>query len=66
MDAPLLRQLLPPETKLDTITVCGAQKSINLAGSFAGDSGKSIADIQNKIGAVLAKLGSALPAIECD
>jgi 5-methylthioadenosine/S-adenosylhomocysteine deaminase len=65
-DAPILRQLLPPGTKLDTLTVCGAQKSINLAGSFAADSGESVMDIQNKIGAALGRLGSAVPPIECD
>ena len=58
--------LLSPGTKLDMFTVCGAAKSINLAGTFADNSGQSVADIQNKIGVALGKLGSTLPAIECD
>ena len=64
-DRDLLQQLLPAGTKLDTLKVCGAEKAINLAGTYAASSGQSFAEIEKKLDDALAKLGFSLPAIEC-
>jgi 5-methylthioadenosine/S-adenosylhomocysteine deaminase len=65
-DPALLAQLLPSGTKLDNMTVCGAQKAINLGQSEAGARGWGIAEIKKALNLVLAKGGSSLPDIECD
>jgi 5-methylthioadenosine/S-adenosylhomocysteine deaminase len=65
-DPALLRQLLPADTRLDRLTVCGADKSVNLAGTFAAGVHESLADIQAKLNATLTRLGLHLAEIECD
>lgn len=62
----LLSQLLPADTRLDRLTVCGADKSVNLAGTFAAGIHESLADIQAKLNATLTRLGLHLAEIECD
>src|SRR5260370_16132566 len=65
-DPGLLAQLLPSGTKLDQMTVCGAQKAIYLGQSGAAPRGQSLPDIKKALGARLAKGSSMLPDIECD
>jgi 5-methylthioadenosine/S-adenosylhomocysteine deaminase len=64
-DPTLLSQLLPADT-LDRLTVCGADKSVNLVGTFAAGIHESLADIQAKLNAILTRLGLHLAEIECD
>ena len=65
-DRDLLVQLLPAGTALETLKVCGAEKAINLAGTYAASSGQSLAEVEKKLNDSLAKVGFSLPAIECD
>jgi hypothetical protein len=65
-DPSLLAQLLPPGTKLDQMTVCGAKKAIYLGQSAAAARNESFTDITNLLNAALANAGSTLPDIECD
>ena len=65
-DRAVLAQFLPPGTKLETMTVCGAEKAIYLGQSDAAKRGQSLSDIENVLDAALAKAGSKLPEIECD
>uniref|UniRef100_UPI0035ADF954 amidohydrolase family protein n=1 Tax=Chitinimonas sp. TaxID=1934313 RepID=UPI0035ADF954 len=64
-DAAVMKQLLPNAT-LESLTVCGAGKAINLANSAAGERHQSFADIQKLLSSALSKAGSSLAPIECN
>ncbi|MES3025725.1 MAG: amidohydrolase family protein [Pseudomonadota bacterium] len=64
-DASVMAELLPG-VKLETLTVCGARKSLYLADSAAASPQRSFADIQANLTAVLAKAGAGLAGFECN
>jgi Amidohydrolase family len=65
-DPQLLAQVLPPGTKTDRLVVCDAEKAVYLGMTEAANRGWTIADIEKRLSAALAKGGSTLPKIECD
>lgn len=64
-DRKLLEQLLP-NTQLDTLRVCGAEKAVDLSGTAAKDKKWTLDAIRNHLETALESLGTTLAEIECD
>jgi len=64
-DTKLLTQLLP-NTKLDALKVCGADKMVDLTSTAAKDKNWGLDDIKNHLKKALETLGTSLAEIECD
>jgi 5-methylthioadenosine/S-adenosylhomocysteine deaminase len=64
-DRDLMTRLLPGKP-LDDLTVCGAQKVVDLSSSGAASIHENWAQLTQRLKAELARYGIELPAFECD
>ena len=65
-DYAMMKQLLPTGSDPDKLTVCGADKAVDLSGTAAAAKKWKLTDITDHLQKALEKLGTSVAEIECD